>query len=83
MAMMAAYHGAFHFAPRSATSTIPASRAAPTCRGTTRENGQQSPPLREPQRGFCPKAQGCAVPRATLGPGPPPPATPSGVVPSR
>ena len=24
-------------------------------------------PLLEPQRGFCPKAQGCAVPRATLG----------------
>ena len=41
MAMMAAYHGAFHFAPRSATSTIPAIMAAPTCRGATRELGQR------------------------------------------
>ena len=34
----------------------------------TADNSSRRPSLLlEPQRGFCPKAQGCAVPRATLG----------------
>ena len=38
-------------------------------------------PLLEPRSGFCPAAQGCAVPRATLGSGRSAIPTPQGVVP--